>query len=210
MEDWASLTRRLLAGGPDPVVAAAVVSFSFVFLHPFGDGNGRLHRFLVHAVLAKLGFSPGEAIFPVSAAILRDLPGYDRVLETFSAPLMARTDWRLAADPPALLASGNDSRLYRYFDATAMAEFLYDKVAATVEQDLPEELRWLDVYDRAVRQVREVVDMPDRRIALFVKLCLDNQGRLAKRKREAFAELSEDEITAMEAAVAAALRPIVP
>lgn len=207
MEDWASLTRRLLAGDLDPVVAAAVISFSFVFLHPFGDGNGRLHRYLIHAVLAQRGFSPGEAIFPVSAAILRDLPGYDRVLESFSAPLMARTDWRLEAGHASLAASGNEERLYRYFDATAMVEFLYDKVADTVEQDLPDELRWLDIYDRASRQVRDVVDMPDRKVALFVKLCLDNQGRLAKRKRELFGELSEEEIAAMEAAVAEAMRP---
>ena len=37
----------------DPVVAAAVLGFAFVFLHPFDDGNGRVHRFLMHAILAR-------------------------------------------------------------------------------------------------------------------------------------------------------------
>ena len=31
----------------DAVVHAAVVSFAFVFIHPFMDGNGRLSRFLI-------------------------------------------------------------------------------------------------------------------------------------------------------------------
>ena len=36
----------------DAVVAASVIAFAFVFLHPFDDGNGRMHRFLLHHVLA--------------------------------------------------------------------------------------------------------------------------------------------------------------
>ncbi|NJK44199.1 MAG: hypothetical protein HC933_07835 [Pleurocapsa sp. SU_196_0] len=28
----------------DPLVHAGVVSFAFVFIHPFGDGNGRVGR----------------------------------------------------------------------------------------------------------------------------------------------------------------------
>lgn len=207
MADWAAMTRDLLDSEIDPVIAAAIVAFSFVFLHPFGDGNGRIHRFLIHAMLAKRQFSPGEAIFPVSAAILRDLPRYDRVLESFSGPVMERTQWDFSDDKAMLRASGNDDRLYRFFDATAMVEFLYDKVAETVEKDLPEELRWLDIYDRAIRFARDIVDMPDRRLALFVKLCLDNEGRLSKRKRENFSELTNEEIEAMEAAVQEAMAP---
>jgi Fic family protein len=40
----------------DPVVAAAVLAFGFVYIHPFADGNGRLHRYLIHHVLAERGF----------------------------------------------------------------------------------------------------------------------------------------------------------
>ncbi len=53
MEAWMRLTRRLVDNPVDPVVAAAVSSFAFVFIHPFEDGNGRIHRFLVHHVLVK-------------------------------------------------------------------------------------------------------------------------------------------------------------
>lgn len=205
MRDWADSTRLLLGSEIDPVVVAALVAFSFVFLHPFDDGNGRIHRFLMHAVLAKLEFSPGAAIFPVSAAILRDQGKYDQVLESFSVPLMALTQWQLSADYTSLEARGNEDFLYRYFDATAMVEFLYEKVAETVEKDIPEELRFLGIHDRAWKLVREIVDMPDRRLALFLKICLENEGKLSKRKRDEFSELSDSEVATMEAAIREAM-----
>jgi glutamyl/glutaminyl-tRNA synthetase len=53
-----------------PVVQAAVVGYGFVFMHPFEDGNGRIHRFLIHNVLARRSFAPPGIMFPVSAAML--------------------------------------------------------------------------------------------------------------------------------------------
>jgi len=35
-----------------------------VFLHPFEDGNGRIHRFLIHNILARQGFTPEGVMFP--------------------------------------------------------------------------------------------------------------------------------------------------
>jgi hypothetical protein len=51
-----------------------------------------------------------------------------------------------------------------------------------------------------------VVDLPNRAADLFVRLCLQNQGRLgkAKRKLPQFAPLSNEEIADLEAAVAEA------
>ena len=46
--------------------------------------------------------------------------------------------------------------------------------------------------------------MPDRRASLFVRLCLQNGGRLSAGKRASFAELTDAEVAAMEAAVQAA------
>jgi len=42
----------------DPVVVASVASFGFVFIHPFDDGNGRTHRYMIHHTLANRGVSP--------------------------------------------------------------------------------------------------------------------------------------------------------
>jgi len=47
----------------------------FVLIHPFEDGNGRIHRFLIHHVLARRGFTPQGLLFPVSAVMLHDRRG---------------------------------------------------------------------------------------------------------------------------------------
>ena len=41
-----------------PVIHAAVVAFGFVFLHPFEDGNGRIHRFLIQQHPCQTGLHP--------------------------------------------------------------------------------------------------------------------------------------------------------
>ncbi|HIP51694.1 MAG TPA: hypothetical protein EYG94_06355 [Campylobacterales bacterium] len=32
-----------------------MIAFSFVYIHPLEDGNGRIHRYLIHHVLAERG-----------------------------------------------------------------------------------------------------------------------------------------------------------
>ena len=200
MRSWMVLTRRMLESEVHPVVAAAVCAFSFVFTHPFEDGNGRIHRFLMHSILAKRGYTPPGVIFPLSAAILRDQRSYDEALESFSRPLFDFIDWRWTPERKIVVRNDTD-RLYRYFDATAFAEYLFDRVADTVRHDLDEELSFIAVFDRAFQTVREIVDMPDRRASLLVRLCMQNGGRLSARKRKQFRELHDEEIAAMEAAI---------
>jgi hypothetical protein len=207
MDGWTKLTVRALNDPMDSVVAAALVSFPFVFVHPFEDGNGRIHRFLMHNVLAKKSFSPDGVIFPISVAIVRNPSAYDAALERFSRPLLSLIDWRLADEQTPLqrlTVQGDTADLYRYFDATPQVEYLYDKVAETIREDLAGELDFLGAYDRAYRAVRDVVDMPNKKVSLFLRLSMQNNGRLPKGRRKLFAELTDTEIQAMEAAVRSA------
>ena len=116
------LTTRIEESSVDPVVAAAIVAFAFVFIHPFEDGNGRIHRFLMHQILAKRGYSPDGVIFPVSAAILRDRRSYDDVLETFSKQLLDLIEWRWTTEKE-IAVTNETGDFYRYFDATAFVEY---------------------------------------------------------------------------------------
>jgi hypothetical protein len=51
--------------------------------------------------------------------------------------------------------------------------------------------------------------MPDRMIDLFIRLCIENKGRLSKNKRRSlFAKLTDEEITTMEACVSQAFKNI--
>ena len=97
----------------DAVVAAAILAFGFAYAHPFEDGNGRVHRYLIHHVLSKRNFNPPELAFPVSAAILGRLEDYRRVLEDATLPKSiklkpctngALADRHRAATPKARLA----------------------------------------------------------------------------------------------------------
>jgi len=204
MDAWVALMGRVVNGAVDPVVAAAVTSFAFVFTHPFADGNGRIHRFLMHHVLAKRGYSPAGVIFPISAAILRDRRSYDQALETFSKPVSEFIAWHWTSEQE-ITVTNDTSDLYRYFDATVFAEYLYDRVADTVRRDLKEELGFVAVFDRAFTAVREIVDMPDRRASLFVRVCMQNGGRLSAAKRPQFPELSDAEIAQLETQVQQAI-----
>jgi hypothetical protein len=206
MAAWTKMSQRLLTAGVDAAIAAALVAFPFVFVHPFEDGNGRIHRFLIHNVLAKTGFSPDGIIFPVSSAIVRDMRTYDAALEHFSRPLLSLIDWKLVPPDDKMIVDGQTDHLYRYFDATPQAEFLYDKIAETIHKDLMEELEFLGAYDKAYSGVRAVVDMPNKKLSLFVRLTMQNDGKLPKGRRKLFAELTNKEVETMEAAVHAALQ----
>ncbi len=192
---------RLKTSGVPAVVHAAVVSYGFVFLHPFADGNGRIHRFLIHNILSLRGQVPEKVMFPVSAAMLRRPSVYDRSLEVFSKPLLERIEYSLD-EIGQLTVKGDTGRFYRTLDLTSQAEALYGFIQMTLEEDLVEELDFLSSYDRTKRAIQAIVDMPDAKIDLFVHLCLQNQGRLSHAKREDFFSfLSDEELNRMEAAV---------
>lgn len=186
-------------GDMDPVVAAAVEAFGFVYVHPFEDGNGRIHRWLIHHVLAAAGFAPPGLAFPVSAVILREIETYRRVLESRSRPLLACIEWRPTASGNVEVLN-DTAAWYRFFDATAHAEFLYACVETTVREDLPREVAFLEAYDRFAEGVQRMVDMPARTLDLLHRFLHQNGGRLSRRAREKeFAALTDDEVRHIEA-----------
>lgn len=204
-EDLPALVEGLIAfdHGPgqqlDPVIAAAVLAFGFVYIHPFEDGNGRIHRYLIHHVLAQRGFNPPGLVFPVSAAILERIDDYRTVLESYSARLLPFIEWR-ATDKGNVEVLNDTGDFYRFFDATPQAEFLFECVRKTIEVDLPEETRFLRAFDQFSAQVGGIVDMPSRTIDLLFRFLHQNGGRLSKRARnKEFDALSDEEVKHIEA-----------
>jgi hypothetical protein len=204
MEGLVASHKRMDEGAVSAVVHAAAVAYGFVFLHPFQDGNGRIHRFLIHNVLARRGFTPKGIMFPVSASMLKNLADYDDSLEAFSRPLMALAEYSL--DKEGRMTVQNDTALwYSYVDMTPQAEALFRFIQQTIDTELVEELVFLANYDETKRAIQEIVDMPDRQIDLFIRYCRQNNGRLSARKRAShFDSLSEDEIARMEQAIQSA------
>ena len=151
----------------DPVLTAAVLGFGFVFIHPFEDGNGRLHRFLLQEALADTGFNPEGVVLPVSAAILGDLLGYRAALEDYSASTLPFIEWEPTPDGNVHVTN-DTAHLCRYFDATRQAEYLADCIERTVRIALPAEVQFLHRFDDAKRRIAELADMPDRLASLFI------------------------------------------
>lgn len=187
----------------DPILTAALIGFGFVFIHPFEDGNGRLHRFMIQKALVDMGFNPDGVVLPISAAILEDLPGYRAALEDYSLSTLPSIIWEASRDGNVQVTN-DTAYLYRYFDATRQAEYLVDRIERTIRFSLPAELNYLHRFDDAKRRLADIVDMPDRLVSLFIQFCAHNAGRLSRRKREEyFAALSDEQLAAMENAVAA-------
>ena len=79
---------RMRESGLDAVLQATATAFGFVYVHPYEDGNGRVHRCLIHHVLAERAYTPPGMVFPVSSVMLDRIEGYSRTLKNHSGPLM--------------------------------------------------------------------------------------------------------------------------
>jgi hypothetical protein len=192
---------RMRDDGVDPVLKAAATAFGFVYVHPFEDGNGRMHRCLIHHVLAERRFTPPGMVFPVSSVMLDRIDDYRATLQNHSGPLMRFIEWR--PTPARNVEVLNDTGdLYRYYDCTQEAEFLYGCVKRTVEEDLPREIEYLRRHDEAIRRIMDAVEMPDRLAENLVMFIRQNGGTLSRKRREGeFQKLRDDEVALVEGIV---------
>ena len=182
----------------DAVLMASLIAFGFVFIHPFEDGNGRIHRYLFHHVLAEKKFVSKGLIFPVSAVILDHIDEYRKTLEHFSKPRLEIIEWR-PTEKNNLEVLNETIDLYRYFDATKQAEFFFECVEETVNKTLPEEVRYLTKYDLMNDFIKNYIDMPDKLVDLLIRFLTQNNGRLSNRARsKEFVLLTESEVRAIE------------
>lgn len=186
--------------GMSPEIRAAVIAFGFVFIHPFEDGNGRIHRFLIHDVLALDGLVPEGVIIPVSAHMLNHRREYDRILETYSKPLMQLIQYHMHATGEVVITNPEVVEGYfRYPDLTDQCIYLTKTIHATLSEDMLEELIFLRRYEEAKADIQQIVDMPDRMLNRMILFLHQNKGVFPKRRRNDFHQLTEDEIMSIQA-----------
>jgi hypothetical protein len=126
------------------------------------------------------------------------------VLESRSAALLPLIEWRATPDGNVEVLD-DTADYYRYFDATAHAEFLHGCVQQTVERDLPEEVRFLEAFDRFSSAVKDVVEMPDRQIEQLRVFLAQGAGRLSERARtKEFHALADSDVERLQALYAQA------
>lgn len=137
-------------------------------------------------------------LFPVSLVMLDWIDTYRETLQAHSARLMDFIEW--TPTPKGNVEVLNDTAdLYRYLDCTQVAEFLYRCVKRTIETDLPREIDYLTRRDEAVRDIMNLVEMPNLMAEQFVLFVQRNGGTLpSKRRKREFAALTADELSSME------------
>ncbi len=184
----------------DPVVAASIASFGFVFLHPFLDGNGRLSRFLFHQTLCRSGRLTDGWLVPVSVAMKKHEGDYLAVLQAYSRPLTERWAVRWIDEGQYEMTFQGSLALYRYWDATDCVAFGYRMTEQALEGELRAEVDYLNRYDRIIQAVGARFDVRGSDLATLVVACLDQGGRIAKNRRRQFAaHVPEEVFAAIEA-----------
>ncbi len=184
----------------DAVLAAATVGFGFVFIHPLADGNGRIHRYIIHHVLARKHFTDSKIIFPISAVMLDRINDYREALQQYSRPRLKCIQWKSSRDRNIEIIN-DTADLYRFYDLTPQAEFLYECVKETIANIIPREIQYLRNYDILTKLLHEIISLPDTKLDLLIKMLHQNNGRLSRRKwQRHFSELSEDDVGSVEEA----------
>jgi Fic family protein len=198
MAGWIQTQKVLTQSRMDPVLVAAKIAFGFVFIHPFVDGNGRLHRYIIHHILSQTGYTEQGIIFPVSASILKHIKDYTKTLESYSHPILNFIDWKPSENNNVEIL--NDTiDYYRYFDATEQAEFLFYCVNDTLINVIPKEVEYLMKFDEFKRYLDHKYEMPDNMVSLLVGFLKQGNGRLSKRAiSNEFNVLTADEIRSIE------------
>ncbi|MCI1014102.1 Fic family protein [Herbaspirillum sp. C7C2] len=196
MRGWESFindTRRC----PDLLVQAACAAFGFVYLHPFLDGNGRLHRFLIQHVLARSPLLEPGTLVPVSAVISKNIPIYGALLTAFSRPVTTLWDYRRGDQGPIVIRSPG-SRAYRFLRADREVAFLHEMIKQAVQDEIPRELAYLKGYDAAFAQLNDEFDLPQKDLSALIRMIQSNNGTLSLHRRRQYGHLPRSVLDRIE------------
>lgn len=145
------------------------------------------------------GAVPKGVIIPVSAHMVNNIRDYDTILERYSKPLMQFIKYTKSDEGEIEVLNPEEvESYYRFPDLTEQGIYLAETIHATLKEDMPEELLFIQRYDEAKRALQDIVDMPDRNIILRILFLHQNKGIFPKRRREQFSKLTDREIKMME------------
>lgn len=194
-----------------PLIKAALVSFGFVFIHPFMDGNGRLSRLLAHHCLQTKGVLPdvngSPAILPLSVAMRQEERQYLAALERFSKPARALWDVTMIGDGDFTFDFRSTPMVYAHWSGAEAAAFVTRCARIALQQSLVDEARYLQAYDLAYRRIDRQFDLPNRTINLLIQWIHQNGNRMPERRktaREVACLISAEELARIEEIVAEA------
>lgn len=198
MEGWANFANNT-SMRLDPLMAASIASFGFVYIHPFMDGNGRLSRFLFHKILCQSGQLGEGMLLPVSIAMKHHEAQYLQVLREFSRPARDLVRVRAIGEGDYDFWFKADDKIFRYWDATACVEFGLRMAKEALEVELRNESNFILHFDAVRKEIDERFDLRGSTLATLVSIALTNNGAISKNKQKRYAEeVSEEAFRAIE------------
>jgi hypothetical protein len=192
----------------NPIIRAAVASFGFVFIHPMADGNGRISRFLINDTLRRDSAVPEPLLLPISSTITKSTASranYDKILEVYSRPMMAKTvnDIRFSnrtTYPDGVVSdfefSGNDTLrpAWRYPDLTEQSEYLFHVIHETIEYEMRHQMQSHRAHLEARDKVKDFLEGPDEHIDRIMRSVELNDGKIGNKLKKEFPVLEDPEI----------------
>jgi hypothetical protein len=187
----------------DALVHAAVVSFAFVFIHPFMDGNGRLSRYLIHHCLGQSGLLPPQFLLPISVAMKKHERAYLNALTAFSRPARQLCQVTWAGDEHYTYdwVEGADV-WFRSMDLTDAAVFTLDMAEASLDTHMRQEVEFLGLFDKVERYIDARHDLRGSDLATLIVTIFQNGGTLSNSRRKRYDGRVQDQVLdAIEGAV---------
>jgi hypothetical protein len=192
----------------DPLVHAAVVSFAFVFIHPFMDGNGRLSRYLIHHCLGQSGRLPPQFLLPISVAMKKHEADYLQALTSFSKPAreLCQVTWG-GEDHYSYEWAPEADTWFRYMDLSEAATFTLAMAEASLDTHMRQEVAFLGLFDRVKRHINERHDLRGSDLANLIVTIFQNGGTLSNNRRKRYTERVQAHVLdAVEQAVSRAMQ----
>lgn len=120
----------------EPITQAAIAHAQFESIHPFTDGNGRIGRSLIGAILRRRGVTP-YTVLPVASALAADTAHYFSLLTAYRRgdPGPIVTDLALSVEAAAREARGT-ARAFAQYEA-AWRERAAPRAGSAAEKLLP-------------------------------------------------------------------------
>ena len=175
--------------GMEVLAHAAAVSFAFVFIHPFMDGNGRLSRCLIHHCLGQSGQMPAGFLLPISVAMKKHEAQYLQALTAFSKPARGLCEARWAGDEHYSYRWKPDVDIwFRYMDLTEGVAFTLDMAQSALDLHLREEVAFLQLFDDVARFINARHDLRSSDLASLIITAYQNGGKLSINRRKRFAD----------------------
>jgi hypothetical protein len=186
----------------DPLLKAFLVSFAFVFVHPFMDGNGRISRFLVHHGLCRSGKLEQGLILPISVAMSHHENDYRTALESVSAPIRNLWNVTVIDDDRIDARYAGSANPYRYWDATRCLEFGLRMTHYALDTTLIQETDFLQRFDTVCARIDARYDLLSKDLHALIRMAHGEGGRLSQHRRNQYRpRVAPDALDAIEAEV---------